>query len=220
MTGPHTERASRGVLAELRDFVPIRPLTRTEAYRIAEMQATRFLRMVGADTPPVREEVISELPRIHVQRFSPLPVSGATQWSHGRWMILLNGAEPVVRQRFSLAHEFKHILDHRFIDILYQRIPDAERHEFIEGVCDYFAGCLLVPRAWLKRAWGDGIQQPAALAARFGVSQQAIQVRLSQVGLGERPARCSRIAPNWALPWQRAAGTRKEYHRFAVATST
>lgn len=120
MTGPR----NLGVLTELRDFVPIRPLTRTEAYRIAEMQATRFLRLVGTEAAPVREEAISELPRIQVQRFSPLPVSGATQWSHGRWMILLNGAEPLVRQRFSLAHEFKHILDHRFIDILYQRIPE------------------------------------------------------------------------------------------------
>lgn len=209
-----------GVLTALRDMVPIRPLTRTEAYRIAELQATHFLRLVGAEAPPVREEAISELPRLQVQRHSPLPVSGATQWSHGRWMILLNGAEPAVRQRFSLAHEFKHIVDHRFIDILYQRIPEAERHEFIEGVCDYFAGCVLVPRTWLKAAWGDGIQRPADLATRFGVSQQAISVRLSQVGLGERPARCSRISPTWALPWDRSPGTREGYRRLAIALPT
>ena len=117
---------TRGVLASLRDFVPIRPLSRTEAYRIAELQATRFLRLVGTTGAPVNERIISELPKVQVQRFSPLPVSGATQWSNGRWMILLNGNESRTRQRFSLAHEFKHIVDHRFIDILYNGIPEDE----------------------------------------------------------------------------------------------
>lgn len=211
---------TRGVLATLRDFVPIRPLSRTEAYRIAELQAIRFLRLVGAEEPPVDERTITELPRVQVQRFSPLPVSGATEWSNGRWMILLNGNESTARQRFSLAHEFKHIIDHRFIDVLYNSIPENERHEFVEKVCDYFAGCVLVPRAWLKQAWGTGVQRPADLAARFGVSQQAIQVRLSQTGLGERPSRCSRTSPNWTLPAVTRPGTPKPYHRLAVPQAT
>jgi len=209
---------SRGVIASLRDFVPIRPLTRAEAYRIAEIQAARLLALVGATEPPVRETIITGLPKMLVQRFSPLPVSGATQWSNGRWMVLLNGAEPLVRQRFSLAHELKHILDHRFVDILYQRIPEGDRAEFIESVCNYFAGSVLVPRAWLQRAWGEGVQRPFELAARFGVSQAAIAVRLSQVGLGDRSPRCSRVAPGWTLPWTRGAGTPELYQRSARVT--
>lgn len=211
---------SRGVVADLRDFVPIRPLTRAEAFRIAELQAVRFLRAVGVTDGPVPERVITELPRVQVQRFSPLPVSGATQWSNGRWLILLNGSEPLVRQRFSLAHEFKHILDHRFINALYHAVPEPERAEFIEQVCDYFAGCVLMPRTWMKNAWAGGVQRPADLAARFGVSQAAVNVRLSQIGLGERPPRCSRIAIDWALPWPRGAGTHEPYHRHAVLLST
>ncbi len=211
---------SRGVIASLRDFVPIRPLTRAEAYRIAELQSIRLLKLTGVTEPPVCDEIITELPKLEVQRLSPLPVSGATQWSNGRWMVLLNGGEPLARQRFSLAHELKHIIDHRFVDVLYQAIPEADRHDFIENVCDYFAGSLLVPRAWLKRAFGEGIQRPAELAARFGVSQAAIAVRLSQVGLGERPKRCSRVAPDWALPWSRGAGTHDPYHRRAVLLPT
>ncbi len=211
---------SRGVIAGLRDFVPIRPLTRTEAYRIAELQATRFLAAAGITDGPVPERTITDLPKVHVQRFSPLPVSGATQWSHGRWLVILNGAEPLTRQRFSLAHEFKHILDHRFIDVLYSRIPEADRADFIENVCDYFAGCLLMPRMWMKRAWAEGVQRPADLATRFGVSQAAASVRLSQIGLGVRPARCSRISPAWALPLGPRAGTPDPYHRLAVALPT
>ena len=79
-----------GVLTALRDFVPIRPLTRTEAYRIAELQASRFLKLVNVNEAPISEHSITELPRLQVQRFSPLPVSGATQWANGKWMILLN----------------------------------------------------------------------------------------------------------------------------------
>jgi hypothetical protein len=211
---------SRGIIASLRDVVPIRPLSRTEAYRIAELQAARFIELSHIGGPPLPEVAITMLPKVQVQRFSPLPVSGATEWSHGRWLILLNGGESFTRQRFSLAHELKHILDHRFVDVLYQRIPKAERADFIEGVCDYFAGCLLVPRPWLKQAWGNGVQRPKAVADHFGVSELAAQVRLSQVGLGERPARCSRVEPGWALPWAKAPGTREGYHRAAPALST
>jgi hypothetical protein len=123
---------NRGVIAALRDFVPIRPLTREEAMRIAELQALRFLEMVGITGGPVPERVIADLPRVQVERMSPLPVSGATQWASQRWLIVLNGAEPATRQRFSLAHEFKHILDHRFADVLYRNILEEARHESIE----------------------------------------------------------------------------------------
>jgi len=43
-----------------------------------------------------------------------LPVFGCTSWQNGRWPIVLKGAEPLVGQHFSLAHEFKHAVDHRF----------------------------------------------------------------------------------------------------------
>jgi len=170
---------NRGVIAALRDFVPIRPLRRSEALRIAELQAYRFLKLTGVNEPPVPERVISELPRVQVERISPFPVSGATRWASQRWVILLNGSEPQSRQRFSLAHELKHILDHRVVEVLYRRVPEPERQQSIEHICDYFAGCLLIPRPWLKRAWGEGLQSVSALAERFGTSQAAVLVRLN-----------------------------------------
>ena len=131
---------NRGVLAQLRDVVPLRALTRQEALSVAERQALKLLELTGTIGGPVHERIIAELPRIHVERMSPWPVSGATHWVNGRWIIVLNGAEPVVRQRFSLAHELKHIIDHPFVDTLYRGIPEADRHDFIERTCDYFAG--------------------------------------------------------------------------------
>ena len=202
-----------GVIARLRDFVPIRTLTREEALRIAELQAMRFHDLVGNYSPPLPERLIAEIPRLQVERISPIPVSGSTHWASSRWLIVLNGAEPEVRQRFSLAHEFKHILDHRFIDVLYQGVSPRDRTRWVEQVCDYFAGCLLMPRPWVKRAFASGIQQLPALAAQFGVSQTAMQVRLLQIGLIDRTARCSRLRPDWSLRGSAGAGTPAYYQR-------
>jgi Zn-dependent peptidase ImmA (M78 family) len=182
------------VITSLRDLVPIRPLTYAESMRIAELQATRLRILAGVTEAALAEKVISELPKVQVERMFPAPISGATQWSHGRWLIVLNGAEPLVRQRFSLAHEFKHILDNPFIELLYPATRTLGPRERAEQICDYFAGCLLMPRAVLKRAWVDGPQDLRKLARRFDVSVQAMQVRLLQVGLIEPSPRCEMAA--------------------------
>lgn len=179
-----------GIIGSLRDLVPIRPLTFPESMRIAELQASRFRELAEIVTPALDESAIARLPRIQVERMFPAPMSGATQWSHGRWLIVLNGAEPQVRQRFSLAHEFKHILDNPFIDVLYPASKSISSAERAEQICDYFAGCLLMPRSGLKKAWAEGAQDLRKLAKRFDVSTRAMQVRLLQVGLMEPPARC------------------------------
>ena len=204
---------NRGVLAQLRDVVPLRALTRLEALSVAERQALKLLELTGTIGGPVHERIIAELPRIHVERMSPWPVSGATHWVNGRWIIVLNGAEPVVRQRFSLAHELKHIIDHPFVDTLYRGIPEADRHDFIERTCDYFAGCLLMPRPWLKRAWTGGTQHLPTLARQFHVSLAAITTRLNQTGIIAPLPRCSRPPRDWAIRAIRQAGDNALYHR-------
>jgi hypothetical protein len=203
---------SRPVITSLRDFVPIRPLTRHEALSIAERQALTFLGHVGVTAPPLPEEIIATLPRLDVKRLSPFPASGATQWVRGRWVIVLNGAEPATRQRFSLAHELKHILDHPFVDQLYGAVDAADRQDWIEQVCNYFAGCLLVPRPWLKRAWTTETQNIGQLANRFGVSRAAMQTRLNQVGLLAPVPRCTRY-PTLA---HSSASSDALYHRLAA----
>ena len=182
---------SRGVIADVRDLVPMRPLLYGEALQIAETQASRFLAAAGITAPAVPERIITDLPKIRVNRMSPFPVSGATQWSHGCWHVVLNGAEPVTRQKFSLAHELKHVLDHPFIDQIYSGFPEHDRENMSERICDYFAGCLLMPRPWVEKAWHEGNQHLGDLADSFGGSQSAMNVRLRQIGLGEITPRCA-----------------------------
>jgi Zn-dependent peptidase ImmA (M78 family) len=182
---------TRGVITTLRDMVPLRSLTLVEALRIAELQANRFLELSGIGAPPVPETIISQLPRIQVERIFPSPVAGACDWSHGRWLIVIKGTDGVGRQRFSLAHEFKHILDNPFFKVVYPPAEGLTSKERSEPICDYFAACLLMPRRQVKRLWGDGLQNPRRLAQRFDVSLQAMQVRLLQIGLVETSPRCA-----------------------------
>src|SRR5438128_2533149 len=167
------EATMPSLIASLRDLVPIRPLTLTEALRVADLQATKFRELSGVVEPPVPTEILTNLPRLEVARLKLTPMSAATQWSHGRWLILLNGAEPPTRQRFSLAHEFKHILDNPFVRVLYPAPHDAYDRRRAEQLCDHFAACLLMPRAWVTALWRTGIHDPRALARRCQVSPPA-----------------------------------------------
>ena len=181
---------NRGTLATLRGLIPPRPLTQVEALRIAELQAARLLNIAVITQPPVPSSVITDVPKVVVKRLAPWPVSGATQWTKGAWSVVIRGNESFQRQRFTMAHEFKHIVDYRHIDVIYPSVRSMTHRQRAEAVCDYFAGCLLVPRPWLKSAWGKGLQDPKALADLFDVSRAAIQTRLLQTGLVDRIERC------------------------------
>lgn len=169
----------RDTISMLRDIVPSRRLTQAEALKLAETQAARLLRIAVITEPPVADKIITELPGIQVERVAPAEAQAATKWSHGRWVVLLNATLSRGRQRFSLAHEFKHILDHPLVTVLY----DSEDDCVAEQACDYFAACLLMPSRWLRQAWAEDIRDVPTLARRFGVSPQAIKMRLLQIGV-------------------------------------
>lgn len=202
-------------VTKLRDVVPLRPLRYSEALRVAELQAQKFLVLSGVTEPSVPERIIVELPRLHVARLSPFPTSGASNWSQGRWLIALNGSEPATRQRFSLAHEFKHIIDHRFVRLTYGNFPERERYALVEQICDYFAGCLLMPRPWVKRLYCSGLQHLPDLAQAFGVSQAAMRVRLNQIGLVDPAPRCLPPSKDWTFDAVNSTDQRPMYQRFA-----
>jgi hypothetical protein len=173
-------------LAQVRALMPTRPLTQSEALRVAELQAARLLEFGGVEQPPVPEGLITGMARVKVERVSPLPMSGYTTWNKGRWLIVLNYAEPLTRQRFSLFHEAKHLFDHPFIAEAYRQVQGQRPEEWAERVCDHFSACVLMPKAWVKAAYcNEGLQQLAPLARRFGVSQAAMRVRLLNLGLIE-----------------------------------
>ena len=178
------------VLASLRALLPTRTMLFSEALRLAELQASRLLELTDVSCWPVPSEVVSELPRIRLA-YTDLPTSGMSHWDGQAWAIFLNEYEPSTRQRFTLLHEFKHIVDHGRADRLYRGNHRVSAEQQAEQAADYFAGCVLMPKRFLKRAWGEGLQQPELLAEQFEVSARAIEVRLVQLGLRAPRGRCS-----------------------------
>lgn len=190
MNHNHTT-AERSTLTLLRGLVPNRDLSPREAYLIAELQANRLLRHFNIQTDAVPDETISELPRIRIEREHGLPVSGSAHWNGRYWIISLNADEHPLRQRFSLAHEFKHVIDHTVMDRLYHDRIGISAYEQSERIADYFAACLLMPKRTVKRLWFQGSQNVNHLADLLQVSPAALRYRLNQLGLTEQPRRCA-----------------------------
>lgn len=178
------------IIRQLRALMPARPLEEHEASGVAERQATKLLDLLGIQEPAVDVGLIADLPRVEVRVEPNLAVggiSGFSQWSRGRWLIVVNRDDSPNRRRFTLSHELKHVLDHPFIKVIYRDLAtsDADRQRRIEQICDHFAACLLMPRNWVKRAWANGVQDQVALATMFHVSEAAMAVRLQHIGLTE-----------------------------------
>ena len=185
----NADEAARSVLASLRALIPQRTVTFTEALRIAELQAARLRSLLGVTDDSLPEEAIAGLPRIQIVR-RVLPTSGMSYWDGQSWVIALNAREPETRQHFTLLHEYKHILDHGRTERLYSGSQTTTAEQQAEHAADYFAGCALMPKKLVKRAWGNRIQTPEALAGMFDVSPRAVEVRLAQLGLTEPTRRC------------------------------
>jgi Zn-dependent peptidase ImmA (M78 family) len=183
------------VIADLRALTPHRGLSLIEGLRVAELQAARLLLARGVAEPAVPAAVVSDLPRISVVHTNRIPISGHVEWGKSVWVITLNRTEPLTRRRFSLAHEFKHVLDAPFGDALYPAWRGMSAGDRAEHVADHFAASLLMPKAWVRRLYYDrGITELPRLAARFGVSQTAMRIRLASLGMLEPTVRCGRAA--------------------------
>lgn len=184
------------LLGRLRSLTPARSdLSFDEALRIAELQAAHLADALGG-CDRLTDDEITSLPRIRVV-YEPLAVSGMSHWTGTEWLIVINDGDSLQRQRFTLLHEFKHVIDHGPAARLYRGTALVSAAMQAERAADYFAGCALVPKRDLKAAWGAGMQRADDLAAHFGVSANAIVVRLSQTKLNatvdrQPPARCAR----------------------------
>lgn len=239
MTIPSTP----SILRSLRQLTPHRTCTFTEALNLAERHAAKLCSLIAATSPSyqltgITEHHLAQLPRIRIVH-EPLPVSGMSHWNGREWIICLNAEDPEVRQRFTLLHEFKHIIDHGHVHWLYTGTATSQQVSFrgrsaaagltpaarggvspssvlAERAADYFAGCALVPRTALKQAWAAGLQTPTALADHFAVSEAAIRVRIDQTGIARAldpepsPARCAR--PIRTPRWQPQRFTIQQPH--------
>jgi Zn-dependent peptidase ImmA (M78 family) len=175
-------------VSKLRAVLPLRPLNLSEAITIAELQATKLLDLLDVRQPAVDIAKIGDLPKIDIRlepRHRMPTLAGFSQWADGRWLIVINRDSVPGRRRFTLAHEFKHVIDHHAARVAYRNLGHGNRHRHdqqIEFICNHFAACVLMPRVWVKRAWASGLQDEEALAGLFNVSIEAMHTRLVYLG--------------------------------------
>jgi Zn-dependent peptidase ImmA (M78 family) len=181
-----------GLLARLRELIPHRGLSPAEARYVAERQAALLLAHSGTEKPAVAETVVTDLPFVSVTRRPGFPTSGMATQTDSGWVIVLRAEEAKNRQRFTLLHEFKHVLDDPFIERLYPTRGGYSPEDRAERISDYFAACVLMPRMWIKRDWaGGGIQDIDRLARRYQVSRVAMALRLAELRLLPPTPRCA-----------------------------
>ena len=173
-------------LRRLRDMMPRFTISYPQALRVAERQATRLARTWEAEHRAIREADITQLTRMTILRHPCTEAcdtdcpSGVSRYERGRWIIWLNPTETSSRQRFTLAHELKHIIDNGAAHTtVYKQLTPSE----IEAVCDHFATCLLMSRHAVYHLWGDGLRTPESLAMAFHISVNAMRRRMVELGL-------------------------------------
>lgn len=188
-----------GVMKSLRAMMPARPLSFFEACQRAEAQANRLLDLQGLTGPAVPCEIVTELPHIHIEQAYDIPVSGSAFWDGTAWVLTLNADEYLPRRRFSLMHEFKHVLDHPFRRAL-SHVGNSLTENDLERVADHFAACVLMPKRWVKSAFYGQSQSAERLAGIFEVSRAAMSYRLNELGLTGYSPRCRTPWPGYFRP--------------------
>lgn len=97
------------------------------------------------------------------------------------YIIYVNAAHPPNRKRFTIAHEIAHIMLHEHLigdgittDGMYRSGLDST----VEWSANRMAANILMPWPWIERLFAEGVTDVTAMASRFGVSRDAMAIRL------------------------------------------
>lgn len=94
--------------------------------------------------------------------------------------IIYNDSKPVVRKRFSVAHE----LGHLYIGHLHgNSSSDLDSENFDEMEANTFAAYLLMPPDFLRKDIKAGMKNPEELAKKYNVSVDALWLQLRSTNL-------------------------------------
>lgn len=163
---------------------------------------------------PVDLDVVRRGLHLRLRR-RPLPMqdTGCIARTAKTVYILVNSLHPPQRQRFTIAHEIGEFLLARYNERNGRKLAQGEARE---RFCDRFAVCLLMPTDRVRQAAAELYHHKQrndktdVLAGMFGVSVQAMSLRLWELGLNVGRSR-RRISPAKQAEWDaRLEAYRKE----------
>lgn len=163
----------------------------------AELEAAGLLARAGTTAPPVPVERLARMLGAAV-RYEPFEgeLSGLLYREDGHAVIGVNALHAKARQRFTIAHELGHLLLHERDDLHIDRHFRIRRRDEVsaqgtddaEMAANAFAAALLMPADLLAADLAGralDLEDDAAirhLATRYRVSQQALTLRLTNLG--------------------------------------
>lgn len=159
--------------------------------------AHQLIKTQGVQEPPVSVKEVAHGVGIPVMGWQFGDEVSAVLVSSQRFIAMgVNESHPESRRRFSIAHELGHaVLGHA--ERLYIEFASLEllpekgpQHERDEHEANWFAADLLMPKTWVEEDW-QRFKDVSKMAERYGVSEQAMWIRLQQFNLtqpGEREA--------------------------------
>ncbi|MFB8276923.1 ImmA/IrrE family metallo-endopeptidase [Nocardia colli] len=186
----HRHAAARATinLSRLRSTIPRQPIGLTHSLRLAREQADILLDHARrTSSGPIM--AISRMPKLRVDYVTGQRLHGASFWDRQarQWVIQVNWDDHWTRQLFTVAHEFKYILDYQHTDLLYQGSRTMTATSEAELAANYFARYLLVPDDQLIEAVDSGATDPDDLAEKFGVTEDLISDRLDDLHIMINP---------------------------------
>ena len=171
----------------------------TARFSLARRKARELLRDAKVRERPVPVERLARLAgaRIHYEPFDGRISGMVHRQANGGAIIGVNAAHAINRQRFTIAHELGHLILHKDETLhVDEREPIAFRNEEsslatkdVEIEANQFAAELLMPVDLLAKEIGslpDDMEAEDAvieLADRFQVSEQAMTLRLTRLGV-------------------------------------
>lgn len=191
-----TIEAPNDLLLQLRKLLPRLPINYGEARVVAQMQALRLRALLKFEAMRLPLDWIERIPNVTVtmvpatemEQITKTPsTSGATDVRRdGTYRIYINENNSLTHCRFTLCHEMWHVITGPFESEVFADFGHGDGDLYRrrkESLADHFAANLLMPSALVKKAWGYGIQGVSELAEFFGVSEDAMLIRLKTVGL-------------------------------------
>ena len=147
--------------------------------RYIEELSHKALLSVDPDIPPVPVEKIAEKLGITIVPFD-FPDSFSGVFKQERRIIGVNKNHPLVRRRFTIAHELGHFVLGHEDDTIDERL---DKPAPLEREANTFASFLLMPKKMIEKAVAEKGIDLKALSLQFLVSEQALTIRLLQAGL-------------------------------------
>ena len=153
-------------------------------FQLVEALANKYVKKAKLNQPPVITEPISQFdinPSIEIRTLPLKAYHGALWHLEDGWVIHLNAEDKPAKQRVTLFHEAFHILAHSRATPVFRK-RGIKEGLFNEMLADYFSGCVLMPKEWVKEKWAQ-VNDLKQMAEIFQVTQVSMWIKLKMMGL-------------------------------------